>query len=459
MTTVILRPCRWRASCSVDVPMSIITVCPSATSAAAAAPRRSLTSRRSTSICENAGSPGRDRAAVDALELAVARQVRAGRGARSSPTRRSSAPARRRARSPRGRREDLLRARARTREHCGRNAYTRRATSIVFGNCCSGVRGRSCGLDSPSRSVTRVRPPVTSSCGLVRFVVRGGGRSAVKRFGGSSSWRIAAATMAAPALGGRPLHGLGQSREDQRDGRVGPSGRRHEHHRAVRRLASALRRQVRDHHGHPRRGRRQRRRHRDRPGARPAARERGPRRALPLGHGRHLQPRPRRLLLQPERAADAVLLGPGRDAAPRHADHPHDAAGHLHRLHADARRRPRQPPAGRPLHLGGRQGRGRPDDVPGAADRAERARAPGRSRRSSPAAATAGTGGTTTAADCTTGFIAAPATRHRRGRLDGLRLAVPVARRQRPGHARGHAEDLGAGRLRGRVAPTRRRAA
>ena len=41
----------------------------------------------------------------------------------------------------------------------------------------------------------------------------------------------------------------------------------------------------------------------DRPGARPAARERGPRRALPLGHGRHLQPRPRRLLLQPERAA------------------------------------------------------------------------------------------------------------------------------------------------------------
>ena len=51
--------------------------------------------------------------------------------------------------------------------------------------------------------------------------------------------------------------------------------------------------------------------------------------------------------------ADPVLLGPRRDAAPRHADHPHDAAGRLHRLHADARRRPRQPPAGRPLHLGG----------------------------------------------------------------------------------------------------------
>ena len=61
----------------------------------------------------------------------------------------------------------------------------------------------------------------------------------------------------------------------------------------------------------------------------------------------------RRLLLQPERARDAVLLGPRRDARPRHADHPHDAAGRLHRLHADARRRPRQPPVGRPHDLGG----------------------------------------------------------------------------------------------------------
>ena len=40
---------------------------------------------------------------------------------------------------------------------------------------------------------------------------------------------------------------------------------------------------------------------------------------------------------------------------------------------------------------------------------------------------------------------------HGRGRLDRLRLAVPVAGRQRPGPARGHAEDLGAGRLRGRA--------
>ena len=55
--------------------MSIITVCPSSTSAAAAAPRRSLTSKRSTSICEKPGSlRGVHGAAVDALELAVARQ-------------------------------------------------------------------------------------------------------------------------------------------------------------------------------------------------------------------------------------------------------------------------------------------------------------------------------------------------------------------------------------------------
>ena len=46
---------------------------------------------------------------------------------------------------------------------------------------------------------------------------------------------------------------------------MGPSRRRHEHHRPVRRLAPALRHPLRDHHGHARRGRRQRRRHRDRP--------------------------------------------------------------------------------------------------------------------------------------------------------------------------------------------------
>ena len=73
---------------------------------------------------------------------------------------------------------------------------------------------------------------------------------------------------------------------------------------------------------------------------------------------------------------------------------------------------------------------------------------------------TAGTGGTTTAADCTTGFLPDRDQHgHGRGRLDGLRLAVPVAGRQRPGPGRGHAQDLGAGRLRGRRARTRRRAA
>ena len=61
-----------------------------------------------------------------------------------------------------------------------------------------------------------------------------------------------------------------------------------------------------------------------------------------------------------------------------------------------------------------------------------------------------GTGGTTTAADCTTGFTP-PGARQRLGRVDGLRLAVPVAARQRPGPPGGHAEDLGAGRLRGRL--------
>ena len=75
VTTVIFLPCRWRAICSVEVPMSIITVWPSSTSDAAAAPRRSLTSKRSTSICEKPGSwPECIGAAVDALELAVARQ-------------------------------------------------------------------------------------------------------------------------------------------------------------------------------------------------------------------------------------------------------------------------------------------------------------------------------------------------------------------------------------------------
>ena len=48
-------------------------------------------------------------------------------------------------------------------------------------------------------------------------------------------------------------------------------------------------------------------------------------------------------------------------------------AGRLHRLHADARRRPRQPPAGRPLHLGGHARRGEPVDVPRPAHGAARA--------------------------------------------------------------------------------------
>ena len=150
---------------------------------------------------------------------------------------------------------------------------------------------------------------------------------------------------------------------------------------------SALRRQVRRHHGHPRRGRRQRRRHRDRAGARAAARERGPRRALPLGHRRHLQPRPRRLLLQPERAADAVLLGRARrrcagSRAVIRTTQPEIYIGFTPTLDAGHGNHQQ---AG-PLHLGGRARGRRPDAVPRAAARARTRSAPGRSRRSSPAA-------------------------------------------------------------------------
>ena len=224
------------------------------------------------------------------------------------------------------------------------------------------------------------------------------------------------------------------------------------------RVACALRHQVRDHHGHARRGRRQRHRQRDRPGARAAARERGSRRALPQRHDRHLQHRLGRLLLQHERAADPVLLGQ-RDAPADHADHPHDPARRVHRLHAFAERRARQPPAGRPLHLGRRQGRRRSGDVPGAADGPERRqhlagqedllrwldhrhrRHHDRRRlhhRLPPRGDQRG---------------------HGRGRVDRLRLALQVAGRQRPGPARGHVQDVGPGRRRRARAPTRRRAA
>ena len=169
------------------------------------------------------------------------------------------------------------------------------------------------------------------------------------------------------------------------------------------------------------------------------------------GHRRHLQPRPRRLLLQHERAADPVLLGPGRDAAPDHADHPHDAARHLHRLHADARRRPRQPPAGRPLHLGGRARRGRPDDVPRAARRGRTRSARGRSRRSSPAGAPPAPAARPRSADCTTGFV--PSRDATSTRSAGVWTGYDSPYLWPPGNVQGqagrHAEDLGAGRRRG----------
>src|SRR3954464_4273181 len=86
VTTVTLRPCRWRAICSVEVPMSIITVWPSSPRAAAAPPRRPAPpggrGRRAHAVLDvealdlDLGEPrlaaGVQRAAVDALELAVA---------------------------------------------------------------------------------------------------------------------------------------------------------------------------------------------------------------------------------------------------------------------------------------------------------------------------------------------------------------------------------------------------
>ena len=75
VTTVILRPCRWRAICSVEVPMSIITVIPSCTIAAAARAEAVLdVEALDLDLREARLGAGVDRAAVDAFELAVARQ-------------------------------------------------------------------------------------------------------------------------------------------------------------------------------------------------------------------------------------------------------------------------------------------------------------------------------------------------------------------------------------------------
>ena len=150
--------------------------------------------------------------------------------------------------------------------------------------------------------------------------------------------------------------------------------------------------------------------------------------------------------------------GERRDAAAGHADHPHDPAGDLHRLHAVAQRRPRQPPAGRPLHLGGRPGGGRPDDVPRAAARAAQALDTGRSRRSSPAAASAGTGGTTTAPTAPPASSRVDQPRHGGRRLDRLRLAVSTGRPATSRASRRARRRSGRRSRRRARAPTRRRA-
>ena len=115
-------------------------------------------------------------------------------------------------------------------------------------------------------------------------------------------------------------------------------------------------------------------------------------------------------------------------------------------------RRPRQPPAGGPLHLGGRPGRGRPEHVP----RAARA---GRTRSSTwqvkkvfSGGSTAGTGGTTHRRRLHHRLRPAPARTSTPSPASGpATTRRTVAGGQRPGQAGGHAEDLGAGRGRGRA--------
>ena len=89
--------------------------------------------------------------------------------------------------------------------------------------------------------------------------------------------------------------------------------------------------------------------------------------------------------------------------------------------------------------------------------RGKDALAPGRSRRSSPAAAPPAPAARRPRAHCTTGFVPAATAdhagehEHGGGRVDGLRLAVRLAGGQPPGPAGRHAEELGAGRAGGRA--------
>ena len=74
VTTVILCPCRWRASWSVDVPMSTITVMPSCDHRGGGRAEAVLDVEALDLDLREARLGGIDRAAVHPFELAVARQ-------------------------------------------------------------------------------------------------------------------------------------------------------------------------------------------------------------------------------------------------------------------------------------------------------------------------------------------------------------------------------------------------
>ena len=220
----------------------------------------------------------------------------------------------------------------------------------------------------------------------------------------------------------------------------------------MRRLARQVRRPVRHHHAHPRRGRLQLRRRRGRSGSRPASRERGPRLPLPVGHPRHLQHRRGRLLLQHQRRPHRGGLGLRAHPAPGRARDPPDPAGRAGRLLAVDGRRPRQPPVRRSRDLGGGGHGGRSDQVPGAADRARRRRH------------LAGQDDHLRRRDHRNRWHHGPRLQrrlharggepvHGGGHLERLRLPLHLVRGQRPGQARRVGHDVGADGPRGLHGP------
>ena len=135
----------------------------------------------------------------------------------------------------------------------------------------------------------------------------------------------------------------------------------------------------------------------DRTGARLAAGERGLRRALQRsGTIDIFNIDSVDFFYNHERTAHQVSFWGNETLPADHADHPHDATRRVHRLHALAERRARQPPAGRALHLGRGQGRAPRPCFP--EQRTGRSPQPLAGEEDFGGSTTA-TGGTTTAAD------------------------------------------------------------